>query len=56
VKPGITCTWQVSGRSDLSFDEQVKLDIQYARIRSLGTDFSLLMKTIPAVLFARGAY
>ena len=56
VKPGITCLWQVSGRSDLNFDEQVKLDLQYARIRSLGVDFTLLFKTIPAVLFARGAY
>jgi exopolysaccharide biosynthesis polyprenyl glycosylphosphotransferase len=56
VKPGITCLWQVSGRSDLNFDEQVKLDLQYARIRSLGVDFALLFKTIPAVLFARGAY
>ena len=56
VKPGITCLWQVSGRSDLNFEEQVRLDLQYARIRSLGVDFTLLFKTIPAVLFARGAY
>ena len=56
VKPGITCIWQVSGRSNLSFDEQVRLDLQYARIRSLGADIALLLKTVPAVLFARGAY
>ena len=56
VKPGITCFWQVSGRSELSFDEQVRLDIEYARVRTLGVDLALLFKTIPAVLFARGAY
>lgn len=56
VKPGITCFWQVSGRSDLSFEEQVRLDIRYAHERSLGLDIVLLLKTIPAVLFARGAY
>jgi lipopolysaccharide/colanic/teichoic acid biosynthesis glycosyltransferase len=56
VKPGITCFWQVSGRSDLPFDEQVRLDIHYARVRSLAVDLLLLVKTVPAVLFARGAY
>lgn len=56
VKPGITCIWQVSGRSDLSFDEQVRLDLQYARTRSLAADIGLLLKTVPAVLLARGAY
>lgn len=56
VKPGITCFWQVSGRSDLPFDEQVRLDIEYAKVRSLKVDMGLLLRTIPAVLFARGAY
>ena len=56
VKPGITCFWQVSGRSDLPFDEQVRLDIEYAKVRSLKVDVELLLRTIPAVLFARGAY
>lgn len=56
VKPGLTCFWQVSGRSDLSFEEQVRLDLHYARVRSVGADLSLLLRTIPAVLFARGAY
>ncbi len=56
VKPGITCFWQVSGRSDLPFDEQVRLDIEYAKVRSLKVDIGLLLRTIPAVLFARGAY
>ena len=56
VKPGITCFWQVSGRSNLPFDEQVRLDIHYAQVRSLWVDISLLLRTVPAVLFARGAY
>jgi lipopolysaccharide/colanic/teichoic acid biosynthesis glycosyltransferase len=56
VKPGITCLWQVSGRSDLPFEQQVALDIDYARRRSIGLDIDILLRTIPAVLFARGAY
>ncbi|MCX2980596.1 sugar transferase [Halieaceae bacterium IMCC14734] len=56
VKPGITCIWQVSGRSDIPFEDQVALDIKYIGGRSLLTDVRLLLRTIPAVLFARGAY
>jgi exopolysaccharide biosynthesis polyprenyl glycosylphosphotransferase len=56
VKPGITCFWQVSGRSNLPFDEQVRLDLHYARVRSFAVDITLLLRTVPAVLFARGAY
>jgi len=56
VKPGITCIWQVSGRSDIPFNEQVLLDIQYIQSRSLWLDISLLLRTIPAVLLARGSY
>ena len=56
VKPGITCIWQVSGRSDIPFEEQVGLDIKYIVGRSLRMDVQLLLRTIPAVLFARGAY
>lgn len=56
VKPGLTCYWQVSGRSNLSFDEWVKMDIQYIQERSLWVDFKVILKTIPAVLFGRGAY
>lgn len=56
VKPGITCIWQVSGRSDIPFAEQVRLDIRYIVKRSIRLDISLLLRTIPAVLFARGAY
>ncbi|WP_285164826.1 WecB/TagA/CpsF family glycosyltransferase [Shewanella goraebulensis] len=56
VKPGITCIWQVSGRSDIPFDKQVELDIDYIYQQSLREDITLLLKTIPAVLLARGAY
>ena len=56
VKPGITCIWQVSGRSDIPFPEQVMLDIEYIQKRSLWMDIKLLLRTLPAVLFARGAY
>ncbi|WP_299791130.1 WecB/TagA/CpsF family glycosyltransferase [uncultured Shewanella sp.] len=56
VKPGITCIWQVSGRSDIPFERQVELDIDYIYQQSMLTDIWLLLKTIPAVLFARGAY
>lgn len=56
VTPGLTCTWQVGGRSDIPFDEQVKLDIDYIRQRSIKKDLLLLLKTIPAVILGRGAY
>ena len=54
--PGITCVWQVSGRSNISFNQQVELDINYIRNQSLLLDLALMLKTIPAVLLARGAY
>ena len=56
VKPGLTCTWQVSGRSDIPFDQWVQMDIDYVRHRSLALDLKLLLLTIPAVLTGRGAY
>ncbi|MBR9726816.1 WecB/TagA/CpsF family glycosyltransferase [Shewanella intestini] len=56
TKPGITCIWQVSGRSDIPFERQVELDVDYLYKQSFKQDFALLLKTIPAVLFARGAY
>ena len=56
MKPGITCLWQISGRSDItSFDEWVKLDVEYIDRWSLWEDFRILLKTIPAVLFSKGA-
>ena len=56
VKPGLTCYWQCSGRSDLSFDQWMELDMKYIRERSLWTDFKIILKTVPAVLLGRGAY
>lgn len=53
---GITGLWQVSGRSDLTFDELCLLDIYYIEHWSLGTDFRILLQTIPYALFGRGAY
>jgi lipopolysaccharide/colanic/teichoic acid biosynthesis glycosyltransferase len=56
VTPGITCIWQVSGRSEIPFDRQVELDVAYIESQSLRGDLMLLLKTIPAVLMGRGAY
>jgi len=56
VRPGITGLWQVSGRSDLPFEEWVKLDIYYIEHWSLSLEFKILLKTIPAVLKGDGAY
>jgi lipopolysaccharide/colanic/teichoic acid biosynthesis glycosyltransferase len=56
VKPGLTCIWQVSGRGDITFSEQAKLDIHYIESQSFLFDLVLLAKTVPAVLFGRGAY
>jgi exopolysaccharide biosynthesis polyprenyl glycosylphosphotransferase len=56
VKPGLTGLWQVSGRSDVSYDERVRLDMHYIRNYSIWFDFHLLWQTIPAVLNKRGAY
>lgn len=56
VIPGITCIWQVSGRSDIPFKKQVELDKEYIKSRSVWQDFVILLKTIPAVLTGRGAY
>jgi lipopolysaccharide/colanic/teichoic acid biosynthesis glycosyltransferase len=56
VTPGLTCIWQVSGRGDIPFPEQVQLDVQYIESHSLWLDIKLLLKTVPAVLSGRGAY
>lgn len=56
VIPGITCLWQVSGRSDIPFTDQVKLDMQYIQSAGFLNDIRLLLKTIPAVLTGKGAY
>jgi exopolysaccharide biosynthesis polyprenyl glycosylphosphotransferase len=56
VTPGLTGLWQVSGRSDLTFDEMVKLDLFYAENWSLALDTKIILKTVPAVLKREGAY
>ncbi len=57
VKPGLTGLWQVSGRSDLSYEERVRLDMYYIRNYTIWSDFHILfIKTVNAVLRGRGAY
>jgi exopolysaccharide biosynthesis polyprenyl glycosylphosphotransferase len=56
VQPGITGMWQVSGRSDSSFDDYQRLDLYYVDNWSLSTDLSILLRTVPAVLSSRGAH
>ncbi|MBT8449711.1 MAG: sugar transferase [Gammaproteobacteria bacterium] len=56
VTPGITCIWQVSGRSDIDFAGQVRLDVQYINSQSFVNDIIILFKTVPAVLLGKGAY
>lgn len=53
VRPGVTGLWQVSGRSDLSWDESVRLDLSYVEGWSMGTDLVIILKTVRAVLGAR---
>jgi len=56
MRPGIICLWQVNGRNRIvDFNEWARLDLEYIDNWSLGLDFKILLKTIPAVLFARGA-
>jgi lipopolysaccharide/colanic/teichoic acid biosynthesis glycosyltransferase len=56
VTPGLTCLWQISGRADLPFAEQVRLDVEYIGSRSMLRDLEIIALTIPAVLSGRGAY
>jgi lipopolysaccharide/colanic/teichoic acid biosynthesis glycosyltransferase len=56
VRPGLTGLWQVSGRSDLSWEESVRLDLRYVENWSLGQDALILWKTASAVLHGSGAY
>jgi exopolysaccharide biosynthesis polyprenyl glycosylphosphotransferase len=55
VRPGLTCLWQVSGRSDIGFEQWMDLDLQYIDRWSIWLDLKILLKTIPAVISARGA-
>jgi lipopolysaccharide/colanic/teichoic acid biosynthesis glycosyltransferase len=56
VKPGITCLWQISGRSHVGFDEWMRLDVEYVERRSMGLDLKILVGTLPAVIARKGAY
>ena len=56
VRPGLTGAWQVSGRSDTSYDQRVALDCEYVASRSFGRDLAILLLTVPAVLRSKGSY
>lgn len=56
VKPGMTGLWQVSGRSDLSWEESVRLDLRYVENWSLTSDLVILLRTVSAVVRSSGAY
>jgi Undecaprenyl-phosphate galactose phosphotransferase WbaP len=56
VTPGITGLWQISGRSDMSYRRRVAIDTSYARNRSTQLDIAIMLRTLPAVLAARGAH
>ena len=55
VKPGLTCLWQISGRSNIGFEEWMKLDEIYVKTMSFWTDIKIIFHTIPAVVTGRGA-
>jgi lipopolysaccharide/colanic/teichoic acid biosynthesis glycosyltransferase len=56
IKPGLTCIWQVSGRSRLPFPKQLEMDLEYIERRNFWLDLELMLRTLPAVLSADGAY
>jgi lipopolysaccharide/colanic/teichoic acid biosynthesis glycosyltransferase len=56
VIPGITCLWQIKGRSEIPFNEQVQLDKEYILAPGIWKDLVILFKTIPAILSGKGAY
>ena len=56
VMPGLTCLWQISGRSEIRFEDWVRMDLWYARHQGLATDFALLLRTPWSVVTGRGAY
>ena len=56
VLPGITCFWQIGGRAEIDFSGQVQLDVRYIESHDFWGDIKILLKTIPAVLFGKGAY
>ena len=56
VIPGITCLWQIGGRSDIPFKEQVRLDKDYILAQGFWKDLAILLKTVPAIIGGKGAY
>jgi lipopolysaccharide/colanic/teichoic acid biosynthesis glycosyltransferase len=56
VRPGLTCLWQISGRSLIGFDEWMRLDLEYVDNRSFKLDLLILLRTLPAVISGRGAF
>jgi lipopolysaccharide/colanic/teichoic acid biosynthesis glycosyltransferase len=56
VKPGLTGLWQVSGRSDLSYEDRVRMDLHYIRNHTIWLDLQLLLQTFPALISRKGAY
>jgi lipopolysaccharide/colanic/teichoic acid biosynthesis glycosyltransferase len=56
VRPGITCLWQISGRSSITFERWMELDMEYIKHWSLWLDFKILLATVSAVMKQRGAY
>ena len=56
VRPGLTCLWQISGRSRIGFQEWMRLDLEYIRRQSFALDMNILIRTVPAVLSREGAY
>ena len=54
--PGLTGLWQVSGRADTTFEEQIDLDLEYVATQSVWADLRIMFATIPVVLFGKGAY
>ena len=56
VRPGLTCHWQVSGRSDVSYGKMVEMDLAYIRDSSVWTDIRLILMTVPVALGGGGAY
>lgn len=56
VRPGLTCHWQVSGRSDVSYGQMIEMDLAYIRQSSVWTDLRLMIRTVPVALGGKGAY
>jgi len=56
MKSGMTCIWQISGRSKISFEKWMELDLKYIDNWSLWLDFKIILKTIPAILSRKGAW